>query len=69
MYLVSNPVAGLRVGASRADFCQKLHLKPGYDQYVITDGVENFVQLTFAFAGGKLKRVEYRELLDMDATD
>ena len=61
--------AGLHTGVSRASFCQKLHLKPGYDQYIITDGVENFVQLTFAFAGGKLKSVEYRELLDMDATD
>ena len=61
--------AGLHTRVRRVNFCQKLHLKPGYDQYVITDGVENFVQLTFAFAGGKLKSVKYRELLDMDATD
>ena len=61
--------AGLHTRVRRVNFCQKLHLKPGYDQYVITDGVENFVQLTFAFAGGKLKNVEYRELLDIDAID
>ena len=61
--------AGLRTGATQTDFCRTLRLKPGYDQYIITDGMENFVQLTFAFAGGKLKSVEYRELVDMDGVD
>ena len=61
--------AGLCTGATQADFCRTLRLKPGYDQYIITDGVENFVQLTFAFANGKLKSVAYRELVNMDAID
>jgi len=61
--------AGFRTGAAQADFCQQLHLKPGYDEYVVTDGMENFLQLTFSFNNGKLKRVEYRELVDMDTID
>jgi hypothetical protein len=61
--------AGLRTGAIQDDFCRTLRLKPGYDQYVITDGVENFVQLTFTFANSKLKSVGYRELVDMNGVD
>lgn len=61
--------AGLRVGATQADFCRQLHLKSGYDEYVITDGMENFLQLICTFNSGKLKRVEYRALVDMDTID
>jgi len=61
--------AGLRTGATQADFCQRLHLKPGYDEYVVTDGLENFLQLTFTFSSGKLKHVEYSELINMDTID
>jgi hypothetical protein len=61
--------AGLRVGVTQKAFCQALHLKPNYDQYVFTDGTENFVQLMLTFSSGKLWRVEYKELIDMDAID
>ncbi|RYE90209.1 MAG: hypothetical protein EOO37_03475 [Cytophagaceae bacterium] len=61
--------AGLRVGAAQAAFCRALHLKPGYDQYVFADGMENFAQLTLTFCGGKLRRVEYEELMNRDAID
>jgi len=61
--------AGLRVGATQDAFCRTMHLKPGYDQYVFADGMENFVQLTFTFSSGKLRRVEYEELINMDAID
>jgi hypothetical protein len=61
--------AGMRVGVTQETFCRTLHLKPNYNQYVFTDGIENFVQLTFAFVAGKLQSVEYKELIDMDAID
>jgi hypothetical protein len=61
--------AGMRVGVTQEAFCRTLHIKPGYDQYVFTDGLENFVQLTFSFGGDKLQRVDYKEVVTMDAID
>jgi hypothetical protein len=61
--------AGMQVGVTREVFCRTLHVKPGYGQYVFTDGMENFVQLTFSFTSSKLQRVDYKELVNMDAID
>jgi len=61
--------AGMRVGVTQETFCRTLHLKPNYTQYALTDGIENFVQLTFAFVAGKLQSVEYKELIDMDTIE
>jgi len=60
---------GMRIGIAQETFCRILHLKPTYDQYVCTDGMENFVQLTFTFVRGKLQVVKYEELINMDTID
>lgn len=46
--------AGMRVGVSQDVFCRTLRLKPGYATYVIRDGQEELLQLTFSFTNGKL---------------
>lgn len=61
--------AGMRVGVSREQFCRTLHLSPAYDVYAFTDGMEDFVQLRFTFAGGKLQRVQYQQLVNLEAID
>ena len=61
--------AGMRTGVSREQFCRTLHLSPVYDVYAFTDGMENFTQLRFTFAAGKLQRVEYKPLRNLEAID
>jgi len=61
--------AGMRVGVAQDVFCRTLRLKSGYDTYAVLDGEENFLQLTFRFAGGKLKQVEYKMLNPLEEID
>jgi hypothetical protein len=61
--------AGMRVGVSKEQFCRTLHLNPAYDVYIITDGMENFVQLRFTFVSGKLKSAQFKPLINLDAID
>lgn len=61
--------AGMRVGVPKAQFCRTLHLSPAYDVYAFTDGMENFTQLRFTFAGDKLKSVQYKPLVNLEAID
>ncbi len=61
--------AGMRVGVAQDVFCRTLRLQPGHDTYVVRDGEENFLQLTFRFSGGKLKQVEYDMLVPLESID
>ncbi|RZK28029.1 MAG: hypothetical protein EOO63_12150 [Hymenobacter sp.] len=61
--------AGMRVGVSKEQFCRTLHLSSAYQVYTFTDGMENFVQLTFTFLTNKLSSVVYEELIAMDGID
>jgi hypothetical protein len=60
---------GLKVGVTKEVFCRVLQLRPAYTVYAFTDGIENFVRLTCTFTGNKLKKVEYKYLINPDAID
>jgi hypothetical protein len=61
--------SGLKVGVTKEVFCRTLHLSTAYTVYAFTDGIEDFVQLTCTFLGGKLKSVEYKWLINPDSID
>ncbi|RZK13396.1 MAG: hypothetical protein EOO56_27210 [Hymenobacter sp.] len=61
--------AGMHIGVSKEQFCRALHLSPAYEVYAFTDGMENFGQLRCTFTGGKLKSVQYKQLVNLEAID